>query len=330
MRSTQPQPFVDLVNSPRELLFYAMTPPRRSTSPERVQELADAALNRLAGLDVDGLVLYDLDDESDRTDDDRPFPYLETMDPAHFRAGPLRAWDGNTVIYRSVGKYDEDSLSAFLDLCSPATATVFVGASSSDKSVVTSLPRAIELRAERHPHVPLGGVAIPERHARDGDENERLLRKQDGGVSFFVSQVVYDTGEAKDMISDYAYTCEERGVMPARLVFTLSLCGSEKTLEFLQWLGVDVPRWVQNELRRSHDTLEASYEHCLSAARELARFCRYFGLPFGFNIESVSTRRVEIDATVELAREVSELLDRGRDDPPLDDAEGVSQESAFV
>ena len=281
--------FADLVTDERELLLFAMTPPRATTSAERAQEIADATLTRLDGLDVDALILYDLDDESDRTDDDRPFPYLETMDPADFLAGPLAGWGGNAIVYRCVGKYDEAQLRDFLTSRRQGDATVFVGASSSDKPVRTSLPRAVDLAAE----------------------HERLLRKQESGAAFFVSQVVYDTGEAKNTISDYAYACAERGIRPARLIFTLSLCGSEKTLDFLEWLGVDVPRWVGNELRRSHDTLEASYEHCLAAAHELARFCRYLDVPFGFNIESVSTRRVEIDATVQLAQDVARVLGRG-------------------
>ena len=99
--------FADLVTDERELLLFAMTPPRATTSAERAQEIADATLTRLDGLDVDALILYDLDDESDRTDDDRPFPYLETMDPADFLAGPLAGWDGNAIVYRCVGKYDE-------------------------------------------------------------------------------------------------------------------------------------------------------------------------------------------------------------------------------
>ncbi len=37
-------------------------------------------------------------------------------------------------------------------------------------------------------------------------------------------------------------------------------------------------------------------QHALNAARELTDFCRYLGIPFGFNIESVSSRRVEIEA----------------------------------
>jgi len=31
-----------------------------------------------------------------------------------------------------------------------------------------------------------------------------------------------------------------------------------RTLEFLQWLGVDVPRWIENDLKHAADTLEAS------------------------------------------------------------------------
>ena len=32
---------------------------------------------------------------------------------------------------------------------------------------------------------------------------------------------------------------------PVPIVFTFSVCGSMKTLEFLRWLGVDVPRWIR-------------------------------------------------------------------------------------
>jgi hypothetical protein len=37
------------------------------------------------------------------------------------------------------------------------------------------------------------------------------------------------------------------------------------------------------------------------AARELADFCYGIGIPFGFNVESVSIRKEEIDASAALA-----------------------------
>ena len=111
-------------------------------------------------------------------------------------------------------------------------------------------------------------------------------------------------------MSDYRYECAATGVEPVPIVFTLSVCGSLKTLEFLQWLGVAVPRWIQNELRHADDTLDASYDQAVATAVELVAFCRRLGVPFGLNVESVSIRRTEIDASVRLAARLRAELRR--------------------
>lgn len=156
----------------------------------------------------------------------------------------------------------------------------------------------------------MGGVAIPERHDDRGDEHLRMVRKQVNGCSFFVTQVVYDLNAAKSLVSDYHYACAEQGIDPVPVVFTFSVCGSLRTLEFLQWLGVSVPRWVRNELVHTGDTLAASYELALDTGRELVEFCERLGVPYGFNVESVSIRKVEIEASTRLAAELGSLLGR--------------------
>jgi hypothetical protein len=65
-----------------EFLLFAVTPPRLTTSPQEAAEIARVTQERLRPLGIDGLVLYDIDDESDRYPDERPFPFLPTMDPA--------------------------------------------------------------------------------------------------------------------------------------------------------------------------------------------------------------------------------------------------------
>jgi hypothetical protein len=85
------------------------------------------------------------------------------------------------------------------------------------------------------------------------------------------------------------------------MIFTLSVCGSLKTLQFLRWLGVDVPRWMENALAHASDTLSESYNQCLATSRDLAAFCEGLGMPYGFNVESVSNRKAEIETTVRLA-----------------------------
>lgn len=303
--------FFDVVEAGSgELLTFGLTPPRASTSPERVAEIARTTLARIEPLPIDALALYDISDEEERADTERPFPFSRTLDPADYIDGPLAGWDKPAVVYRCVGKYDESELTGWMQGARPGLATVFVGPATSDQAVRTRLGDAYGLHRDRAPRLPLGAVAIPERHASAGGEDARMIRKQEAGCRFFVSQVVYNLTAARDLASDYAYACRDRGVAPAPLVFTLSLCGSDKTLEFLQWLGVDVPRWVQNELVHSQDTLAASQAYALSTARLLADFCRYLGLPFGFNVESVSNRKAEIDAAVSLTHAVAEILER--------------------
>jgi hypothetical protein len=290
------------------MLLFGITPPRLSASPEQMRDIAAVTLARLAPLDLDGLALYDIDDEVDRNPAERPFPYLPTVDPAVFHSGYLGGWDRPVVLYRCVGKYAEADLRAWLGSVDPGRVlSVFVGASSGRKSVRTSLPGAQALRQEACPDLLLGGVAITERR----DEHLRLVAKQARGCAFFISQVIYNTDATKSMISDYFYTCRDRGIALRPVLFTLSVCGSVKTLAFLKWLGVDVPRWLENALCHAVDTLGESYDQCLASARELMTFCRRLGLPFGFSVESVSNRRAEIEASVALAGELRGLLGPG-------------------
>jgi len=243
-----------------EFLLFAVTPPRITVAPERAQEIADVTQKRLTPLGLDGLVLYDIDDESGRNAQERPFPFLPTIDPATFRARHLTDWTTPVVVYRAVGKYGESDLRAWLEAQDADHAlTVFVGASSRHMQPATSLVRAQELWAQTRPDLRLGGVAIPERHTRRGEEHLRLIAKQEAGCSFFVTQVVYDVNAAKNLVSDYRYECSAQGLEPVPIVFTFSVCGSLKTLEFLGWLGVDVPRWIHNDPRHADDTLQASY-----------------------------------------------------------------------
>jgi len=294
-----------IIEGQGEFLLFALTPPRQTASPENAQEIADITAKRLRPLGVDGLILYDIDDESDRNPEERPFPFLPTMDPADYLSRYLTDWDTPVVVFRTVGKYAESELESWLRAQEPdRRLSVFVGAASRDKPVATSLARAQTLRLQARPDLLLGGVAIPERHTRKGEEHLRLLSKQAAGCSFFVTQVVYDVNAAKNLVSDYRYECHAQGLAAVPIVFTFSVCGSTKTLEFLRWLGVDVPRWIENELLHADDTLEVSVEYALAASRELIAFCRRLGVPFGLNIESVSIRRAEIEASVELATQL--------------------------
>ena len=291
------------------VLLYGITPPRLTTSPGRADEVAQATLARLDSVALDGLIIYDVDAESDRSPDSRPFPFMPMMDPADFLDRHLSGWTGPVVVYRAVGKYTEADLGRWLtDADADRVLTVLVGAASRDQAMKTRLTDAYRLHAGLARRPVIGGVCIAERHVGTVQEHRRMLSKQEEGCDFFVSQVCYDLDHSRDLLSDYVYLCRDEDVVPRPVILTLAPCGSMKTLEFMSWLGIDVPRWLHTELSRSHDPLAESYDQCLSNARALIGFCRRLGLPFGINVESLTNRKVEIEASVDLAREIRELL----------------------
>ena len=294
-----------------ECLLFALTPPRLASAGVRAQEIADATLARLEPLGLDGLVLYDIADEAARNPVQRPFPFMPTLDPASFLADNLASWSAPVIVYRAVSKYQRAELRRWLAEQDPSRVmAVLVGNASSRTQPGVPLAEAQALCREVNPALLLGGVAIPERHSRRDDEHLRLLAKQDAGSRFFVTQVVYDVNAAKNLVSDYYYACAVRDTAPAPIVFTFSVCGSMRTLEFLRWLGVDVPRWIENSLRHATDTLEASYRLALAAATDVIAYCRGLGVPFGINVESVSIRRVEIEMAVRLTEQLGAELRR--------------------
>ena len=292
-----------------EFLLFSLTPPRLATDVDRVREIAEVTASRLRPLGLDGLILYDIDDEAERNESERPFPFTPTIDPADYLADHLSGWTTPVIVYRAVSKYRPSDLQRWFSVQDPERVmTVLVGAASSDAQPSTSLRQAQALAVDTNPGLTLGGVAIPERHSTRGDEHLRLLAKQESGCGFFVTQVVYDINAAKNLVSDYHYECQARGVEPVPLVFTFTVCGSMKTLDFLRWLGVSVPKWIENDLKHATDTLDASARQAAAIATELIDFCRTLRMPFGINVESVSIRQVEIEASVRLAAELRRQL----------------------
>src|SRR3981189_3318790 len=98
MPAPEPPRGAELLARTRDgVLLYGLTPPRATTTSEQADAVAEAALTRLQSVQVDGLLLYDVDAEADRSSTPRPFPFMPMMDPAVFFARHLAGWAGPAV-----------------------------------------------------------------------------------------------------------------------------------------------------------------------------------------------------------------------------------------
>lgn len=292
------------------LVFYSLTPPKVTTEPERLQAIANKQMERLHCLPIDGILLYDVQDENTRTDKHRTFAFTPTLTPEHYSKDYLAALEVPKVIYKSIGNLNKQQFTEWLQANQDLEYAVFVGASSRQQVEATnfSLNDAYDMRNKYLDSLMLGGVTIPERHTKKGDEHLRILNKASQGCSFFVSQCVYSLNDTKNLLSDYYYSAIDDQTELSPLIFTLAPCGSLKTLEFMEWLGVEVPKWLYNDLKHSKDILSASIETCKSVAVEIMNYAQRKKIPVGFNIESVSIKKEEIEAANELLKDLLRLV----------------------
>lgn len=284
------------------ICLYGFSPPKRSSSPEQLAQIAAHQVERLAELDIDGVIVYDIQDEAERTAEPRPFPFLPTISPEQYAREHLAALARPKVVYRCVASDTRESFVEWLRAGGPERISVLVGAPSRNASVGLGLREAYALVAEHAPDLVLGGIAIAERHDQRQDEHERILGKSAAGCRFFVTQAVYDVTSTLSLLSDYALALARTQAEPQPIVLTFCPCGSLKTLAFMKWLGIRFPRWLENELRFAADPLEASLRLCERTFLEVWSYAREKGIPIGVNIESVSIRKAEIDASVQLVQ----------------------------
>lgn len=302
-------------------ITYAITPPNRTISAERRAALVAAQSARIATLPIDALLVYDLQDEAARNSAPRPFPFVPKLDALSYAYDELRLGSLPRVVYRTLGDQNEALLRQWLArLRAQAGLAVFVGAPSRASAAIgsTALPlsRAFEVCREYAPVTPFGGVLIAERHQRSGDEDHRAWTKVEQGCRFFVTQTTWSVTATLALLRDLKHLAEQASAPMPTLLLTASPCGSAQTLAFQEWLGVHLPPPIKHDLLSAKCMLTRSVELAFDVFRELHALALTQGIAVGCNVESVSSRTAEVDASHELTHRVARYLAQQHADSP--------------
>jgi len=295
-----------LLDPSQQVLLYGTTPPRAGTPPDEIDSAADKLAARLAGLPLDGVVVYDIQDETGRTSQPRPFPFAGTVDPreyaTHFRLP--------TIVYKALGMMPEANWRAWLAETRRMGVEVLsiVGRPASGVKYPLPLSRAIRIASGPSTGLTIGGVVIAERHDEHRSESARLLAKGIEGCGYFISQTVYQPAPTQRLLADYLRDCRGAGITPKRVILTFAPCGREKTLGFLRWLGVNVSADTERAILGAPNPLARSIGICRDNLRRILDGAYASHIPLGINVESVSINRDEIDASIDLFHALREVL----------------------
>ncbi len=275
-----------LLNPSLPVVFFEVVPPA-ANKPEAVEAMV-AEMGRVRLL-ADAINLPEIRDESPSRGGARTSAFVPRVEPRTLGARLRRELGVEVVVNRAV-VYEPDPLPWFRETHAAygIADVVLVGRESSriaypGPSVTDA---AEQVRAAQLP-ISLGGITIPSRVR----EAERIRRKHAAGLTFFTTQILFDP-------NDIVWLIQRLNGLEARIFLSFAPVSHPRDLEFLRWLGADIPPDLDRFLLLDDGRRLAPPERCLERSLDLAQRILmevFDNLPpdpplIGLNVEHINRR----------------------------------------
>ena len=134
-----------------------------------------------------------------------------------------------------------------------------------------------------------------------------MLRKGSNGIEFFTTQVLYDSKKIKKMLKYYDEICKENNVLPRRMLLSFAPVSSEKNIEFLKWLGVEIPSSTERRLLNEESNMtNVSLDIATEILNDILKNNEKLGITvtIGLNVEHIMSYNFQysINMLQELSR----------------------------
>jgi len=264
--------------------LFEVVPPA-ADQPEAINESL-AGLGRVKPL-VDGVNLPEIHDEDRGAE--RTSKFVPRVEPRAFGSRIQRELGAEVVLNRVV-VHDPKPEVWFRETCLECGLRniVLVGGESTEGRYPgpNVLEAAALVRREGLP-ITLGGITIPSRR----NESDRIRIKARAGLDFFTSQVLFDS-------NDVVWLMQRLNGLPARVFLSFAPVSHRRDLQFLRWLGADIPQDLDRFLLGSEEGAAAPASTCLERSLDLAQRILmdvFDNLPpdpppLGLNIEHINRR----------------------------------------
>jgi 5,10-methylenetetrahydrofolate reductase len=292
-----------ILDSKQPVIFYELLPPTNNETAN-LDAYIDCAIDLLTSTAVviDAVNIPDIRDEEQKSTQACP-PKLDPVVLAKMLVAA--AYNRLEVVLNRCTVYEPmaEQLKWLDDarLKHEITNLILVGGASSE--VTYPGPSVIEIgkhiQAQLSRELLIGGITIQTRrkHAHEKDEPFRLIAKSQCGFEYFTTQVIYEPVSIKLLLRDYWTLCQEHAVAPKRIFLSFAPISAPRDLEFLRWLGVSIPKTVEQELLKADIGIGwRSAKMATSILQEILHFMdeEKIKIPLGLNIEHITRHNFEL------------------------------------
>ncbi|MFQ5799431.1 MAG: hypothetical protein ACE5H0_12185 [Bacteroidota bacterium] len=281
-------------------ILFEVVPPLRSSSAERREKIFNQAKDVLDHLpNISRINVPEVVDENFRGE-----PYYKHVDVAEF-GEEIKKRLGVDVILNKVVVHLRNS-EALVEWVKKShselnlSAFVWVGGNSSRFSYPGPSVLEVNRMTQSMDGVTFGNILIPTRK----HELEKMVEKTRSGCSFFTTQVLFDKNGLCPLLAQYEKACREKGLQPCRIYLSFAPAANSQNLEFLQWLGVQIPEDVLRTLTTG-DIGKNSVRLAADVSNEICQELQGTDLTIGLNVEHISQNNFEL--AVELGRALTKV-----------------------
>ena len=299
----------DKIKKPqRPVVAYEILPPREKDGT--LNAYAETISSLLSQTHIDAINIPEVHDEVGRGE--RPVSNQERGEPRKFGMllqdiVGIEAIVNRVVVHMPLKKQMEwiqETYSQF-----EIDNLVIVGGESSKQkypgpTVNESLQKISQDNRFRENSILCGGICIPSRRK----ESKNLIRKSECGAEFFTTQVLCDSDNIMKMIKNYQERCDKVNTFPRRILLSFAPVSSQKNIDFLKWLGVEIPKDTERYLNgRPGSMTERSLDVAIEVLNEILAFITKNNLkvPVGLNVEHIMSYNFQ--SSVEMLQELANI-----------------------
>ena len=287
----------DKITRPRRpVVIYEILPPRIIDGT--IESYVERISTLLSQTHIDAINIPEV--HSEETRGKRPIEERQRAEPREFGMLIQDSVGIETIVNRVTVHGSEESQKEWFRSTNDEYGIdniVLVGGESGDidysgPSVTNSAMMIGSMNVENGTEIFCGGISLPARKI----ESKRMQRKAESGIEFFTTQVLYDGDDICKMLGHYYTACNDSGNEPKRVLLSFAPISTEKNLNFLKWLGVEIPKETEEMIiqeeslikNRSIDVSMGVFEEVLSHITE-----NQIRVPIGLNIEHIMAYNFE-------------------------------------
>ena len=301
--------FRDKIKKPqRPVVTYEILPPREKDGT--LNSYAEKISSLLSQTHIDAINIPEVRDEEGRGK--RPVVNSNRAEPSHFGRLLQDMVGIESIVNRGI-VHDElkNQIKWFKETHEKyeiENMIIVGGESSKIKYIGPTVNQILELVAFKYNNnggdILCGGITLPTRL----NESKNLIRKSGNGAEFFTTQVLCDSQNIVKMMNKYQKRCDALNTFPRRILLSFAPISSEKNIQFLKWLGVEISKDTEKYLfGRPGSMTERSLDVAIEVFNKIIDNINENNLkiPIGLNVEHIMSYNFQ--SSVEMLQELAKI-----------------------